>query len=459
MRILSRAVALLLVPLAGRAQAPATGPRQQVQSSVEVDTGVARRIVERAAALAEQSYLFPDTGRMIGEHVRERLRAGAYSAPLSAGQLADRLGADLKSINGDLHLYVNFVGGGASDAPGPRIVMRRPGEPPAAADITPLRRANYFVRSAERLAGNVGYVSIAQLNGRSEEALRVFDAAMAFLQYTDAMILDLRRTPGGDSRMSDYIASYFLADSVHTLDSYTRATNETRERWTAPVAGKKRTDIPLFVLVGPGTASGAEDLAFALKQTGRATLVGEKTAGAGRLTRIYPLGDGFVASIPGGRTYDPRTGMEWERTGVLPDVSVQGDAALPAAQSRALSELVRVATDTAWKTSLQWARELVDARARPVPVSASALRGYAGTYDTRAVIYDKGKLWYQRDPSRPRVELVAVDQRTFVLDEEAAHVEFLTDNGRVTGFRLTAPGTVTEFPRTSAQARSRNPSG
>jgi hypothetical protein len=423
----------------------------QPQASGQIDRPTARRVAERVAVAVEENYVFPDTARMIAERLRERVRAGGYDAPMGGAQLADRLGADLKAVNGDLHLYVNYIAGQATAAAqgGPRVVMRRPGETPPADQLLQARRANYHIRSAARLAGNVGYLDVGQLSARSDEALRVVDAAMAFLERTDAMIIDLRRTPGGDPRMSDYVASYFFGpDSVRTLASYSRAYDRTTERWTVRVNGRQRPEIPVFLLVGPGTASGAEDLAFIFKQSGRGTLVGERTAGAGRLTRLYPVGDGFVVSIPGGRTYDPRTGAEWERVGIRPDVDARGDDALAVVHAAALTKLAGATSDAVWRQSLVWARDAVLARANPASVRAETLARYAGVYDMRVIRFEAGKLWYQRDTNRPKEELTPIDDRTFALGE-VSRIEFVLDGGRVVAFTLrAAPDQAATFPRT-----------
>jgi C-terminal processing protease CtpA/Prc len=43
---------------------------------------------------------------------------------------------------------------------------------------------------------------------------------------------------------------------------------------------------------------------------------------------MAPMGKGYAAFIPVGRTFDPDTGQSWEGTGVKPDVEVPADKAL-----------------------------------------------------------------------------------------------------------------------------------
>jgi retinol-binding protein 3 len=409
------------------------------------------RVVANVANVAEQSYVFPDTGKLVADHVRNRHREGAYATITDPAQLADRLTNDMRAINGDRHLYVTFAGTRPPQSgPQPQMVMRRPGDPILPDALAAARRANYDVESVQRLAGNVGYLSVTRLSTRgTDEAFAVIDAAMAFLERTDAMIIDLRNTTGGDPRLSDYLASYFFGPTpTPTLTSYSRRMDRTDERTTVPVTGKLRPAVPLFLLVGLGTASGTEDFAFIMKQTGRGTLVGGQTAGAGRLTGLYPLGDGFTASVSGGRTYDPRTGKEWERTGIAPDIASSNDDALTVAHAAAVQKLADAASDPAYKGALAWTRAVLLARARPVVIAPSVLRTLAGTYDTREVRLENGALWHDRDGVRLPERLVAVNDSTFAVGE-ATRVEFVRDGGRVTAVKFVSPlGLVSTFPRT-----------
>lgn len=421
----------------------------QVVPPSAIDPTVAKRVVESVARTVEENYVFPDTGRMVADHLRGRVRAGAYDKPMDSGRLTDRMTADMKAVNGDLHLYTQFTGGrvDANAAGAPRMLMRRPGDPIPADQLAQARRVNHNIDAAQRLAGNVGYLSVSELSGRSDEAFRTLDAAMALLAHTDAMIIDLRGTRGGSPRMADYLAGYFFADSVRTLNSYMRAMDRTLERWTGPVTGKRRPEIPLFLLVGPGTASGAEDLAFIFKMKGRASLVGTKTAGAGRLTGIYPVGDGFTASVPGGRTFDPASGREWERVGIQPDIASPVGDALTAAHAAALERLAATASDTSYQVALARTRDNVLARARPMVVPAATLRQYAGTYDLRHIRFENGKLYYLRDANRPAEELAAIDDHSFAL-AEASRVEFVRTASGVSAMRVSSPtGQASTFPR------------
>jgi C-terminal processing protease CtpA/Prc len=68
-------------------------------------------------------------------------------------------------------------------------------------------------------------------------------------------------------------------------------------------------------------------MATVLKETGRATLVGETTAGAGNFGGGTDLPGGYAAFIPFGHSYFPgRSG--WEGIGVQPTIAVAPERAL-----------------------------------------------------------------------------------------------------------------------------------
>lgn len=285
-----------------------------------------RAVVDSIARLLEAFHTAPDTGRMIADRIRQQERGGAYASLAGRDAFARALTADLQSVNGDRHLYVL--------PPGTQV--RRPGGDGTASSD------NYGFDRTEMLEGNVGYVRVAGPLLDDPRALDAAAAAFRAVEGADAVILDLRGVPGGSPGMVDWIASHFVAPGTPLVRVYDRraGTDAVREA-RASVSGPRRLDVPLYVLVDGRSASAAEALPFILQGLERATIVGERTRGAGRNNMVVDVGSGFAASVTFTRVTSPRTGRGWEGVGVQPEIAVPGADALRAAHQDALRRLGR----------------------------------------------------------------------------------------------------------------------
>ena len=225
-------------------------------------------------------------------------------------------------------------------------------------------------------------------------------AALKFLEHTDAMIIDVRHNGGGSGHMSHMLFSHFLpADSIPTIKVKSRATPAPEIMHSfVDVPGPRRPDVPLYVLTSRRTGSAAEEFSFVLHNLKRATLVGERTAGAGHMVDFKDVPDGFVLGVSITRVSDPRTGAEWEAVGVPVDHAVDADRALAVAQQDALKLLADRASDPDKKRRLQWSADWVAANDRPQPSQTEQSR-LVGTFDEdRQVAVEDGKLVYKRGP-------------------------------------------------------------
>ncbi|HEX8454133.1 MAG TPA: S41 family peptidase [Longimicrobium sp.] len=273
-------------------------------------------VADSAAALLARNYVSRDTAERIGARLRERARAGAY-AGMDRAALAQALTEDIRAVHPDRHLRVVVGAGGIGPArPAPR------------ADSAGGFR---YITDARVLPGNVGYLKMSSFPG-APEAMDEMAAALRTLERTDAMIIDLRASRGGSAGLANFLISHFTAPNLLSLAVFDPAAGDTTLRRTlADVPGPRRLDVPLFVLIDNGAGSAAEDVPFVLHNLGRATLVGERTAGAGRNNRMFPLGQGMSISISVTHVWDPCTGAAWERSGVTPDIPVPSADALEAA--------------------------------------------------------------------------------------------------------------------------------
>ena len=81
-------------------------------------------------------------------------------------------------------------------------------------------------------------------------------------------------------------------------------------------------NLPIVVITNAGTLGGAELLACDLRNTGKATLVGETTAGVGVMQKVFKLTNGGALLLSVGEIL-PYKGESYNGTGVVPDYKVE----------------------------------------------------------------------------------------------------------------------------------------
>ncbi len=141
----------------------------------------------------------------------------------------------------------------------------------------------------------------------------------------ERLILDLRGNPGGMVPEVIGVASQFLDEGLTVFQEQGRE-GEPRALKTVGRSGLWQ-HLPLVVLIDGESASGAEVLAAALRDNGRATLIGETTFGTGTVLSTFPQEDGSSIMLGTSFWLTPSGEHIW-RQGVDPDelVSLAPDA-------------------------------------------------------------------------------------------------------------------------------------
>jgi carboxyl-terminal processing protease len=174
------------------------------------------------------------------------------------------------------------------------------------------------VRDVRMLEDGIGYIQLTQFGDRTGAD---FKQALKQLQQQGvrALILDLRNNPGGFLDAAVEVAEPFFKPGE--LIVYTRGrTAESRQEGRAGrTAGG--LILPVAVLVNSGTASAAEIVAGALKDTARAVVVGETTFGKGSVQTLFRLQDGEALRLTTAHYYTPGGAIIHEK-GIEPQVRV-----------------------------------------------------------------------------------------------------------------------------------------
>jgi predicted negative regulator of RcsB-dependent stress response len=196
-------------------------------------------------------------------------------------------------------------------------------------------RENIGFQKVEILEGNIGYVDFRYF-GPLESGRAASSSAMRFIENADAVIFDMRKNGGGNPSMVQYVCSYFFDKPTYLNSLYWRRGDRTQEFWTLDdVDGRKRPDVPVFILTSSRTFSGAEEFCYNFQTRNRATLIGEITGGGANPGGTFPINDNFRIFIPTGKAVNPVTGTNWEGVGVKPDIETDAESALDVALEKA----------------------------------------------------------------------------------------------------------------------------
>jgi carboxyl-terminal processing protease len=184
----------------------------------------------------------------------------------------------------------------------------------------------------------IGYLEFTQFTQGSAAELRVQLQAM-LKAGAQGLILDLRDNPGGLLQQAVGVASLFIKSGTIVT---TRGRNQPTTVYTA-LGDAIAPTIPMVVLVDRGTASSAEIVTGALKDRGRAKVVGTNTYGKGVFQQLMPLAGGAALDITVGEYFTPNGqnlggGGVKEGRGIKPNVYVYDNPNRPGAHALKVAE-------------------------------------------------------------------------------------------------------------------------
>jgi len=332
--------ACLPVPLQAQAAAsPAPVKPMTAAETMPVEAGEGRAVAQKLADELVRSFVYRGQAEAYAAMLKANAAAGRYDKGGRA-QIAHLMTDDLMAVHKDGHLTVRVAEPEDKAGPGGG------GGP----NLPPL------IQSAKTIAPGIGYIRFSAFLGTDEEMAGV-RKWLAENKDAKALIFDLRNHHGGGIQEQDVIFSYLydkptplvqmaMAKAIYDEHGSPMPDSPTIH-WTAegdkvvtthqavPGEATALRRAKVFVLVSNKTASAAEHFALALKSSGRATLIGEATAGANHFGGPTELNDHFYVWMPVGRTYDVKSGKDWEGTGVAPDVEADPKQALVLALEKA----------------------------------------------------------------------------------------------------------------------------
>ena len=131
------------------------------------------------------------------------------------------------------------------------------------------------------------------------------------------VILDLRNNPGGTVGAAQGLLGIWLDNQIAMTERRGSEIVKTLRTTGTPILSNMKT----VVLINGNSASASEIAAGALREYGKATLVGQKSYGKGSVQIVLGLPGGSQMKVTEARWYTPK-GKNIDKTGIEPDVKV-----------------------------------------------------------------------------------------------------------------------------------------
>jgi carboxyl-terminal processing protease len=167
---------------------------------------------------------------------------------------------------------------------------------------------------------DVGYVRITSFSEQTNDSMmKAIESLKTEIKDMKGVVLDLRNNPGGLLDQAIAVSDSFLdkGEIVSTRDRHPEDT----QRFAAKT-GDVLNGLPMVVLINQGSASASEIVAGALKDHGRAVVMGTKSFGKGSVQTVIPLKDHGAMRLTTSRYYTP-SGTSIQAKGIEPDIEVK----------------------------------------------------------------------------------------------------------------------------------------
>jgi carboxyl-terminal processing protease len=175
-----------------------------------------------------------------------------------------------------------------------------------------------FVESRMIEGTSIAYLRLNEFGATApDEMTAALKQLMA--QHPTGLVFDLRHDGGGFLTVGIDVASQFLkGDQVVMIEK----TKDGAAQQLKSKSGGLATNIPMVLLVDSGSASASEIVSAAIKDYGRATIIGTKTYGKGSVQFVNTLKDGSELRVTTAHFFSPKDNAI-DGIGVTPDIQIE----------------------------------------------------------------------------------------------------------------------------------------
>ncbi len=142
------------------------------------------------------------------------------------------------------------------------------------------------------------------------------------LSGSDRLIIDLRNNPGGFLEAAIDMASWFLPTGKVVVTEDFGREGEEDQVYRSKGYDVFNENLKMVILINEGSASASEILAGALREHGKATLIGQKSFGKGSVQELLPITDDTSLKVTVAHWLTP-DGNSISNGGITPDVEIE----------------------------------------------------------------------------------------------------------------------------------------
>lgn len=173
------------------------------------------------------------------------------------------------------------------------------------------------------LDDQIGYLKINSFSKQTEKQLKAgLDKAKN--NGVKGFVLDLRENPGGLLSQSVKVASHFLFKGRMVVYTQGRAEDDYHEY--RGLYKDSLHQVPVAIIINQYSASASEIVAGALRDSGKALIIGENSYGKGSVQTIFRLSDGSGLRLTTSKYYTP-SGTDITEHGIVPEIHIINDVA------------------------------------------------------------------------------------------------------------------------------------
>ncbi len=171
------------------------------------------------------------------------------------------------------------------------------------------------------IINNVGYLRLTTFSQNTTTSMisKIEEIKTNLDDKFEGLILDLRNNPGGLLTQSISVTDAFL-NNGEIVSTKGRNKGDVDRTFAKP--GDVLNNFPLVILINNGSASASEIVAGALKDHGRAIILGTRSFGKGSVQSIIPISNDGAIRLTTSRYYTP-SGISIQAKGIEPDIIVE----------------------------------------------------------------------------------------------------------------------------------------